>query len=354
MSAIRHDLWRLTNELFVIPDDDHYILYAPLKGAVSALNRSGVEQLAEIGRAGGTSTVPVALEPLATVGILEPASEPPPVIPAPAKDAGPFRPTGVILLTTSYCNFRCVYCYASAGATTRRIDSGVAEAAIRMVVHNAIELEAPVSEIAFHGGGEPTTAFPFVKHCVEYARSVAQGKVEIAPSIVTNGYLSDRQIAWLVRNMDSIQVSLDGPSEVQNVQRPLADGGPTFDRVVRTIHKLLAGGVRQSLIKATIPKPTVSRLPEIAAFLCETFPLERFHFGPVLEFGRSRHTGYIEPEVKEFVHYALQAQAVAGSYGRARCRLRRPGDFPQPTPRVLRSYRAELRHHCRRPSQRLL
>lgn len=117
--------------------------------------------------------------------------------------------------------------------------------------------------------------------------------------------------------MDSIQVSLDGPADIQNLQRPLANGAPTLARVVHTIRRFIEMGVPNLLIKSTISRPITSRMPEITQFLCKTFPeLTRFHFGPVLEFGRSRETGFGEPDPMEFVRYGLMAQELAASYSK--------------------------------------
>lgn len=310
-----HTTWRITSELFAIPHNGNFILYAPLRGAVALVNQPAARRIAKLQAEGSFKTIPPEFIKLEQVGIIEKGD-----IPVHDKFTSaflpkPFSPTGVIFLTTSFCNFRCVYCYASASAQRRQVDLDVAKAAIRLVINNALDRGEEVVEVTFHGGGEPTTMMPFIKQCVEYAREFAQNRVAIAPSIVTNGYLNEEQIQWLGENMDSIQISLDGPADIQNLQRPLANGGSTFDRVIYTTRRFISMGVPNLLIKSTISRPITSRMPEIAKFLCETFPeLSRFHFGPVLEFGRSRATGFGEPAPLEFVRYGLMAQEVAASY----------------------------------------
>jgi len=310
--------WRVTNELFAIPHNGNFILYAPLKGAVALVNKSAAKWVAKAHSNGEFEVIPERFVRFKEIGIIEPARD---IItrrniigPRAMK---PFKPTGVIFLVTSFCNLRCVYCYASAAADRRHVSLDAAKAAIRLAINNAIDMGEETVELTFHGGGEPTTMMPFIKQCVAYAHDVAQNRVAIASSIVTNGYLNDAQIQWLGENMYSIQISLDGPASIQNLQRPLANGGPTFERVVYAIRRFIDMGVPNILIKSTISRPITSRMPEIAQFLCETFPeLSRFHFGPVLEFGRSRKTGFGEPDPIEFVRYGLMAQEVAASYGK--------------------------------------
>lgn len=314
---MKENNWMITKELFVILHEGNYILYAPLIGAIALTNKAGALWVAKARQAGSIHSIPETLRSLKELGIIEPY-ELQPISSPETKDLSceVFRPTGLIVLTTSFCNFRCVYCYASAGANFKQVNLDTIKAAIKMVIANAISNNEPSVDIAFHGGGEPTTSFALIKESVDFARKVADGKIEIAPSIVTNGYLNEKQIEWLGQNMKSIQVSLDGPEDIQNTQRPLANGHHTFLRVVNTIHRFISLGVPYLLIKATIPQPSVHRLPEIARFFCETFPLERFHFGPVLEFGRSKETGYVEPKVNDFLKYAIEAQEVASQYGK--------------------------------------
>lgn len=313
-----HATWRVTGELFAVPYDNNFILYAPLKGSIALVNKSAALWVAKAQADGTFEAIPPEFIKLRDIGIIEQANVPPKKNITISLPMRVFKPTGVIFLTTSFCNFQCVYCYASASPVrSRHVNLDAARAAIRFVIDNALDVGEEVVEITFHGGGEPTTMMPFMKQCVTFARDYAKDRVSIAPSVVTNGYLNESQIQWLGENMDSIQVSLDGPAYIQNLQRPLANGAPTFARVLNTVRRFIEMGVPNLLIKSTISRPITSKMPEIAQFLCETFPeLNRFHFGPVLEFGRSRETGFGEPDPAEFVYYGLRAQEVAASYGK--------------------------------------
>lgn len=58
--------------------------------------------------------------------------------------------------------------------------------------------------------------------------------------VTTNGsLLNDKIIAFLQENNISIQVSFDGPREIQDSQRPFADGRRSYDVIVPKIKKLL-------------------------------------------------------------------------------------------------------------------
>jgi uncharacterized protein len=316
------DSLRVTSELFAIPQADRYIIYAPLKGTALYANRALALKLARMKShsVAATTLDDGLLRDLLKWGLLEAKDQP--SFPLPPVAAETYEPTDLVILTTSFCNFRCRYCYASAGErpvqfVQKPFDPRMAHAAIRLVVENALAQGKEECNLSFHGGGEPTTAFSFIKDCVEFARSLGGDRLRILPSIVTNGYLSPRQAEWFAANMHSIQVSLDGPPDIQNDQRPLASGRGSFDRVVKTIHFFEDQSVPYLILKATISSRHVRRMAEITQFFCENFRLKRFHLGPVMDAGRSVHTGYREPDVENFLAGIEEARAVAASYGRS-------------------------------------
>ena len=109
--------WTITSELFAIPHDERYILYAPLAGAITSVNKAGAIWVAQSRRNGTITTIPDSLIKLREIGIIELKHNAQSHIQdKPIIKVEPFRPTGLIILTTSFCNFRCVYCYASADA----------------------------------------------------------------------------------------------------------------------------------------------------------------------------------------------------------------------------------------------
>jgi len=303
----------VTPELFALPYKDHIILYAPLKGIALLINKTAAHWLVRYQTNPMSLTSTSIYQQLVDAKILE---KPGTTVIPPLPSRVPFEPTDVILLTTTECNLRCVYCYASAGTRKISFRPEVARAAIRLAIDNAIAQEKTVSHLSFHGGGEPTMALPFIKECVDYANKRANGHVEVLTSIVTNGYINSHQAKWIADNVQSIQVSLDGPAFIHNEQRPLWNGRGSFERVCATIKYLEQARVPDLLVKATVAEQHVRDMPEIVRFFCETFNVRRFHLGPVLNNGRSLTTGYCQPNVDEFIQYTQQAQEVARSYDR--------------------------------------
>ena len=102
------------DNVFVVPDGDAHIIYAPLAGRVLRVNSECLQQvrgyLATGRREGMTDSVYKELEEMRWL-------EFPPPIPLPNDRL--YSPTSVMLLLTGRCNLRCQYCYANGGRARR-------------------------------------------------------------------------------------------------------------------------------------------------------------------------------------------------------------------------------------------
>jgi uncharacterized protein len=90
-------------------------------------------------------------------------------------------------------------------------------------------------------GGEPLLRFPLIQTAVGEARRMARerGK-EISFSITTNGTLLTRETAaFLKENGISVCLSIDGPREIHDRNRPYASGRGSYEDVARGIDILM-------------------------------------------------------------------------------------------------------------------
>jgi uncharacterized protein len=229
-------------------------------------------------------------------------------------------PTDAIFLISNFCNFRCKYCYASSeGTVSKKFDKKMLLDTVKFVIDNAFRLKKDECTFSFHGGGEPTLRLDLIKECVDFAnyyKSLSKADLKISSMAVSNGFLNESEIEWIARNLDSIQISFDGPQWIHDDQRPFGDGSSTFQRVYDTIRHLIELNMPGVMIKSTISRRHASDMPEIAEFLCKNFNVEKFHFGAVLNCGRALVTGYDEPISDIFVLSLLEAQQIAESYNK--------------------------------------
>lgn len=139
------------------------------------------------------------------------------------------------LAPSANCNLRCIYCSGDAGERKNQVmDWNMARSAIDYFFGHCYET-GPYT-LQFHGAGEPMTAPEIVRQSVEYARKHASKKHQILYTrISTNGVISEEQAVWLSENMNHISLSLDGNAYFHDEQRPLKNGNPSYEIVLRSL-----------------------------------------------------------------------------------------------------------------------
>lgn len=246
MKTISEEL--LYDDFFLVSDGDKKLIYSPLRRIVFEVLPEGLEEIRK--RQENQNLVPL-LEEM-----------------APQKKkiltnrlGNEYNPTRVVLSLTSNCNLRCVYCYAEAGKKNLTMPWAVAKEAIDVAIRNLRKEGKEKFKVMFHGGGEPFVAFPLMKRCVEYICSVWEGTTRF--SVVTNGTLITSEIAdWLLIHQFQLTISLDGPPEIQNVQRPKVNGDGSYDDAIRGAKFLQERGIKFG-IRATITNSSVFKMIDL-------------------------------------------------------------------------------------------
>jgi organic radical activating enzyme len=221
----------VNGDLFVLErrDGRSYILYSPLNKKVGLINASGANTLHKYFRKepltpGETDYI----DSLYENRFLNHVALSRPVFPANYD----FMPHEVTLFATSRCNLRCRYCYAEAGKKSEDMSTEIAKAAIDLVANHAGRMGLPQFAVGFHGGGEPTVAWNFITGATEYAREMAERKgLEVEIFAASNGMFNDQQRDFILKHFTSLDISLDGPEDIQNHNRPCADSSGSFARV---------------------------------------------------------------------------------------------------------------------------
>jgi uncharacterized protein len=177
----------------------------------------------------------------------------------------------------------------------------IALAAIDMVISNAIKSEIKNITIGFHGGGEPTTNWDVLTKSMIYVKNKSiEHDIKLNTYIVTNGVLSQNQVDWLGQNIISNTISIDGPPDVQNRQRPLIDGGPSYGKVAKAIDKFDLNNVPYAF-RTTITDYSEDRIPEIYDHLTTRFKPTMVCIEPLFSCGRSMTSLCRPPKMKAFL-----------------------------------------------------
>jgi len=276
------------NRCFVFPDGRDWLVFAPDEGLLFRANEAAAEQFRRL------------------------PSRPRGDEPSPRPED--FRPTRLTISPCNACAQACIYCYGTpAHRFGRPIDPGFCEAGVDWVAAQAAAQKQPVVA-TFHGVGEPTVHWPRFEECVRLTeRTCAARRVKLRTSLCTGGQLTEDQARFVAEHFDEIEVSLDGPAEIQRTQRPRRDGGDPFVPALRTARIVRDAG-RQLKIKATITAATVHRMVEIVDFVAtEIGP------GVSLDLGDMVALPWVPPEVcapppvEVFVDHFLRALSVGQS-----------------------------------------
>jgi len=183
---------------------------------------------------GGTGEPSAVRRLLSQLGVHEPAGPPP----SPIRRALPV--TNIALFVTHACNLRCRYCYAGAGETETgpAMSRATALAAIDWLMKGAGD--ARVLRIGFMGG-EPLLRLGLIKGAVAHAQTQARAHDKrVLFYTSTNGTtLSRGVVEFLARHRFSVQVSIDGPAELHDAQRPFKDGRGSFSAIAPGARRLL-------------------------------------------------------------------------------------------------------------------
>lgn len=173
----------------------------------------------------------------------------------------PYHPVHLALSLTSGCNLRCYYCYARAGEIFQTMSWAIAEKAIREAVEESFKLKLKSFKLLFHGGGEALVEFDLVKRSTILVEELWKGKTRF--SMVTNATLITEEIAeWFKEHKFKLSISLDGPKDVHDSQRPKANGSGSFDDCIRGMLLLKKASVPYN-IRATITANNINRIKEL-------------------------------------------------------------------------------------------
>ena len=307
------------SDVFCIPHEDQYIIYLPLRGIIMQGNAQLVNRLykARLGDADALAelgTTEAFMDELfESKKALERLTRP--------KELPPFAPTSVTLFLTNECTLRCKYCYANGGETTSgktalQMPWDMVTGVLGEVLDNVRAAGLSHMTVIFHGGGDVASAWPLLKRTVGYLREItAPYGITVGTSMGLAGVLNRKQRAWIIEHIDAATVSIDGPPDIHDFQRPLPNGGPSFALVRETLKTFDAAGFPYG-IRCTLTEQSVHRLEEIVTCFCQEFGARHIQVEPMFPHGRALNADLTSPDALAFIEYFRKARRVARDLGR--------------------------------------
>jgi uncharacterized protein len=169
---------------------------------------------------------------------------------------------------TFRCNFRCQYCFEHTQQSTTVMNIETVNRLISFIKNfrNINRLS-----ITWYGG-EPTLAFGVIQ---DITMSIKELDITFEDAgLVTNAYLlnSDKISQLNDLNIKTIQITLDGPENLHDTRRVLADGHPTYQKIISNIDILMNSTYEGSCkIRVNLDKNNLSGFFGLRSHLLERF-----------------------------------------------------------------------------------
>lgn len=297
---------RLNSELFLIPDGNEYLVYAPLRKCLLRVTPQHVNLLVRLknGQCQPGDSESDFYKSLTKAGIVDG----PPELPPPTSVAQPFAPTRTTLLLTTRCNLACKYCYADAGKTGLVMKEKIGRAALDYLAANCKRTGKRNMTVGFHGGGEPTMAWEELVALTTYAKEVsAKYELKLGLGLATNGCFSESKARWIAAHFPHANISLDGPPRIQDAMRPRKDGGRSWP-MIRRVLKVFDECKTLYSLQATVTHNTVRDMPGIVRYVARYTHPRALKFEPVSDSGRYSGRAEEKPLAMEFARWFNRAR----------------------------------------------
>lgn len=166
------------------------------------------------------------------------------------------NPSNFVKLTicpTLACNFNCPYCFENH-------KSGKMSEETQNDIINFLEKTNKKIKTLFVTwyGGEPLLAVDIIQSLSRKLINFSEkNNISYNSNIITNGYLLNQKIADTLKELkvSHYQITLDGIGETHDKTRHLANGNPTFDKIIDNLHNIKIEGnisIRHNIHKGNI------------------------------------------------------------------------------------------------------
>lgn len=237
--------------------------------------------------------------------------------------SGNCLPISAGIAVTNNCQLRCRYCINNSkdGSIVQNnfkdikalIDYMVKNIKIRRLILKTNEHIT----LFFTGAGEPTYNWEQFKRIIYYLRKTCfQNGVNYVTNLTTNGMLNMDQINFIAENINNVMVSFDGLPEVQDRNRPLADGRGSSIYVLKVLEEFDRRGIQYS-IRSTVWHRDLERLCDMASYIYNHFKnFTNWSILPVISGGRATNYGMGDLDCDVLEMYGRMWKIISEKYNK--------------------------------------
>lgn len=313
------------DDIFVIKDNDEFIVYSPLRQVVFSANPRAIKEIKALVMGVKGDFSDEFLASIKATRLLDPLDQEtasslflkrnPPL-------------TAVSLALTLACNLECIYCYANCGDSDVVMSEDLMYAAIEFGAENSRKKGLEQLRLGFHGTGEVTLVWELLQKGVSFAEQTAKRyNLQSVISFITNGVnISAERADYIAEHKLHLSLSMDGYKEIQDIQRPKRTKKGSFESVMQSVKNLQARDIKFA-VRVTCTQYNVNHLSEIVEFFASEVFLGhggKVHIEPVELCGRAAKSGIQNINPDEFIENYKKAVVVGESKG---IRLNCSGDL---------------------------
>jgi len=215
------------------------------------------------------------------------------------------------------CNLRCKYCHANAGESNEQLDIGAIKSSIDYLIDRCNQSSSKLARIQFAGGGEPTLHMDIIEEAVSYLRERCR-EHRFIPEVgmATNGMYNEQVADKVIEFFNGVSLSLDGPKDIMDLQRPSANGSSSYDTVYSTA-KYFTRKKFPFALRATISSATLNNVDSFFSYFEREFPGISVGLEPLNPQGRGKEMQDLDPPAdEEFARFLAEAyrRSLSGSF----------------------------------------
>ena len=295
-------------EVFALPVGERWLVAAPLHGLTALVDRAAVRQL-RAGLQDGQVRVSRPVEPVLLALRGEPKHHPQ------AISGPPGEPTFLGLVTTRACNMGCRYCdFAAPKQASPAMEFDLARQAVLGYLELLARSQTPNGQIHFFGG-EPFVTAKLIHAVIEFARLEAAARsIRLDFEAITNGLYPADRARWIADHFQTIVLSLDGPADLQDRNRPAVNGHAVFNQVDRSA-RIFARSQAELILRACVTADAAPRLPQIAAWMADEYQPAAICFETLTPSALSLAARLAPPDPWEFARSFEAARVLLAARG---------------------------------------
>lgn len=199
---------------------------------------------------------------------------------------------GLTILPTHKCNCRCVYCYEDFQGQTM---SEVTQNNLYLFAKEYLSCCSSMQVTWF--GGEPLLGIDVIRNLSsKFLELCSASKKPYSASIVTNGTLLTLECfkELLKYKVISYQITIDGNKNIHDYQRPLVNGGSSYDLIIKNLSDIKSSFKNKSfhiVLRINLTKLSLNSVNDYIKELTTLFGNDsrfKLHFNIAADWGGER------------------------------------------------------------------